>query len=572
MSKTIKHSLDARKASASLKEISPLIEKAYLFAEKAHSGQERKSGEPYINHSLATAWTLHSWKLDESTIAAGLLHDVVEDTPVTEEELQAAFGDEIAFLVDGVTKLSNVKYKGHERQVENLRKMILAMAEDLRVLLIKLADRQHNMQTLDALPVNKRKRIALETMDIYAPLAYRLGMQKLSGELEDLAFPYIYPSEYKWLIKNLRYRYDEREAYLKRIQPAIEKALRDVGVEVVSMSFRAKRYSSLYRKLLRYEMDIDRIYDLVALRIIVKSIEDCYSSLGAIHNLWPPMPGRIKDYIAMPKPNGYRSLHTTVISLENKLVEFQIRTEQMHQEAENGIAAHWAYEQVKGTKRYIKRKAVKADKKEIRWIEQLRSWQKEFSNSQEFIDSLKIDFLQDRIFAITPRGDVIDLPEGSTPVDFAYHVHTKIGDECVGAKINGVMVPLDHKLKSSDVVEIITQKGKKPSRNWADFVMTNTAKGHIRDSLRDTKHSLRIEPERKIELKIKTTDRIGLLNEISGIISRSHINIASMVSQPHKGYQLMKITCATDNKDKIRKVILKIKSLKEVKEIYYRFV
>jgi GTP pyrophosphokinase len=310
----------------------------------------------------------------------------------------------------------------------------------------------------------------------------------------------------------------------------------------------------------------------VALRIIVKTVEDCYSALGAIHNLWPPMPGRIKDYIAMPKPNGYRSLHTTVISLENKLVEFQIRTEQMHQEAENGIAAHWAYEQIKGTKKYVKRKSVKADTKEIRWIDQLRSWQKEFSNSQDFIDSLKIDFLKDRIFAITPRGDVLDLPQGSTPVDFAYHVHTDVGDQCVGAKINGVMVPLDYKLKSSDVVEIITQKGKKPSPDWNEFVMTSTAKGHIRDALRGTKHSLRIEPDKKTELKIKTTDRIGLLNEISGIISRSHINMVSVVSQPRKGYHLIKIICATNNKDKIGKVILKIKSLKEVKEIDYRFV
>ena len=572
MAKTAKESVDVHKMVASVTKVSPLVQKAYTFAKDAHKGQKRKSGEPYINHSLATAQTLKDWGLDESTIASGLLHDVVEDTPVTEDQLKEAFGEEIAFLVDGVTKLSNVKYRGHERQVENLRKMILAMAEDLRVVLIKLADRRHNMQTLDALPANKRRRIALETMDVYAPLAYRLGMQKLSGELEDLAFPYVNPSEYKWLIKNLHYRYEEKEAYLKRIQPAVQKALKEADINVVSMNFRAKRYSSLYRKLLRYEMDIDRVYDLVAFRIVVKTVEDCYSALGAIHNLWPPMPGRIKDYIAMPKPNGYRSLHTTVISLENKLVEFQIRTEQMHKEAENGIAAHWAYEQVKGTKKYKKRKAVKADKKEIRWIEQLRSWQNEFASSQEFIDSLKIDFLKDRIFAITPRGDVIDLPQGATPVDFAYHVHTEIGNQCVGAKVNGVMVPLDHQLKSSDVVEIITQKGKKPSPNWANFAVTSTAKGHIRDALKGTKHSLSIEPDRKTELKIKTNDRIGLLNQITGIISRSHINIISVISEPRKGYHLIKIVCATDKKDKVAKVILKIKSLKEVKEIDYRFV
>src|SRR3989338_4740154 len=384
-----------------LGETTPLIEKAYQFALKAHVGQKRKNGEPYINHSVETARTLMDWRLDEATIAAGLLHDVVEDTPVTEAQLKEEFGEEISSLVDGVTKISHVKYRGHERQIENLRKMILAIAQDLRVLLIKLADRLHNMRTLDALPAPKKSRIALETIEIYAPLAYRLGMQKISGELEDLAFPYTYPSEYRWLIKKLEYKYEAMEKYLDRIRPSVEKALKDASIEVVSLDYRAKSYASLYRKLLRYEMDIDRVYDLVAFRIIVKNVEYCYATLGVIHNLWTPMPGRIKDYIAIPKPNGYRSLHTTVICLEERLVEFQIRTEQMHREAENGIAAHWAYEESKGTKSHARRKAIRAVSQEVKWVEQLRAWQNETSTSEGFIDSLKVDFLRDRIFVIT---------------------------------------------------------------------------------------------------------------------------------------------------------------------------
>ena len=550
----------------------PLIEKAYVFASKAHLGHKRKNGEPYINHCIETARTLIDWKLDESTIAAGLLHDVVEDTPATEAELKAEFGEEVSSLVDGVTKISHVKYRGHERQVENLRKMILAMAQDLRVLLIKLADRLHNMRTLDALPAPKRARIALETMDIYAPLAYRLGMQKISGELEDLAFPYTYPSEYRWLIKKLEYRYESMEKYLDRIRPSVEKALKEAGVEVVSLDYRAKRYASLYRKLLRYEMDIDRVYDLVAFRIIVKNVEDCYATLGVIHNLWTPMPGRIKDYIAIPKPNGYRSIHTTVICVDNRLVEFQIRTEQMHRESENGIAAHWAYEESKGTKNYTRKKAIKAASQEIKWVEQLRSWQNETTNSEGFIDSLKVDFLKDRIFAITPRGDVIDLPQGATPIDFAYHIHSQIGNQCISAKVNGDIAPLDYKLKSSDIVEIMTQKGKKPSSDWLNFAITSNARNPIKNALKGTRHNLRIERKVHVELRVTAINRMDLLNDITGIISRSHVNVTKVQSEPKRGVQFVKIVCETNDKTKIMKLIIKIKALKEVKKVDYRFV
>lgn len=556
---------------------SDLVSRAYEFSERAHKGQKRVSQEPYFNHCVATAEELAKWGLDEATVAAGLLHDVIENTECTAEDVEKEFGADIRWLVEGVTKLGTVKYRGVEGQVENLRKLILAMAEDLRVIFIKLADRLHNMKTLDALAPVKQKRIALETMEIYAPLAYRLGMQRLSGELEDLAFPYVYPEEYQWLILNVKGRYEEREAYLKRIRPIVESALQEANVPIVTIDFRAKRYSSLYKKLLRYEMDLDKIHDLVAFRIIVGTIEDCYAALGIIHSLWPPLPGRIKDYIAMPKPNGYRSLHTTVFCVERQPVEFQIRTEEMHQEVENGIAAHWAYVESKGGKNYTRHRSPLADTKEIAWVEQLRAWQKQFPDSKGFIDSLKIDFLKDRIFAITPKGEVVDLPQGATPVDFAYHIHTDIGNQCVGAKVNGKIVPLDYELRSSDIVEIITQRGKKPSPSWLEFIKTSTARGHIREALR--KRGFRSVifkevPRKRTELKITASDRVGLMKDVLSIIARAHINIVSVDSGPKKrgGFHLIKLVCDTGDKDKVWKIILKLKTLKEIKEIDYRFV
>jgi len=566
------------KATTLLTSKSDLIQRAYSFAEKAHKGQKRKSGEPYFNHCLKTAEELARWKLDETTIAAGLLHDVIENTDYTVGDIEREFGSDVKHLVEGVTKLGTVKYRGVETQVENLRRLILAMAEDIRVILIKLADRLHNMRTLGALPPAKQKRIALETMEIYAPLAYRLGMQKISGELEDLSFPYVYPTEYRWLLANVKGRYEKREAYLMKIRPLVLKALKENRIEPVAIDFRAKRYASLYKKLLRYEMDIDKIHDLVAFRIIVKTIEDCYAALGVIHNLWPPVPGRIKDYIAMPKPNGYRSIHTTIICTEGEFVEFQIRTDQIHQEVENGIAAHWAYVETKGTKNYSRRFATLATNKEIAWVEQLRAWQKQFTDPKEFIDSLKIDFLKDRIFAITPKGEVIDLPQGATPVDFAYHVHTDVGNECVGAKVNGKIVPLDYELHSSDIIEILTQKNKKPSPSWLEFVKTATAKGHIRDTLRKSGLHGRILSEKRkkqAELKITAAHQFGLMKKISSILSRSHVNVISVdstASRRRGSFYLIKIRCDTDDKDKIWKIILKLKTLKEIKEIDYRFV
>lgn len=554
-----------------------LIARAYKLAKEAHSGQKRESGEPYFEHVLETAEILNRWHLDEPTIAAGLLHDVVEDTKISIEQIRQEFGEEIAFLVNGLTKLKEkVRYRHtSEARVENLRKMIIALSEDLRVVFIKLADRLHNMRTLSALPPARQKRIAQETSEIYAPLAYRLGMQNLSGELQDLAFPYLYPAESKWLRENMKERYEERMAYLRKIKPEVDLLLKKHTISPIAIDFRAKRYSSLYQKLLRHNMDIERIYDLVAMRIIVETVSQCYAVLGAIHEKWPPLPGRIKDYIAMPKPNGYRSLHTTVIGPENRIIEFQIRTQEMHEENENGIAAHWIYEQ-KRNKEGGRMDPMKLTK-EIQWVQQLRNWQKKYLESSaspdDFLKAMKIDFFRDRIFAITPAGEVIDLPVGSTPIDFAYQIHSEIGDSCVGAKVNGQIVPLDYELHSGDVVQILTQKGKKPAEDWLKFVKTSIAREHIKSALKQKNRLLRQSPSRS-EFTIVAQNRIGLIKDISAIIARSHINILSIntPNQPSSSFATIKIQCGVVDKTKIEKLILKLKSLKEIKEINYRLL
>ena len=548
-----------------------LIRRAFVFSQKAHQGQKRKSGESYFNHAYETAFKTVQWQLDSPTIAAALLHDVVEDVGIDLEEIKKEFGEEIAFLVDGVTKLGRLKYRGIEAQAENLRKMVLALSKDLRVVLIKLADRLHNMKTLSAIPPQKQKRVALETSEIYAPLAYRLGMQDLAGELEDLAFSYLHHEEYQWLLQNIKERYEERQNYLEKVKPIVEKVLKENNIEPLKIDFRAKHYSSLYKKLLRYDMNLEQIYDLVALRIIVKTIEECYAALGIIHQLWPPLPGRIKDYIALPKPNGYRSLHTTVFCLDNKPIEFQIRTLEMHEQAENGIAAHWAYEQKKGTKEYLEEKPIFANKKELLWVQQLKNWQKDFFDSGEFLQSLKIDFFKDRIFAITPRGEVIDLPLGATPVDFAYGIHSEVGNQCIGARINNRIVPLDYQLQSGDMVEILVQKSKKPSQSWLKFVKTGYAKKKIKSALRESSMLVR-KGNFQTEFKITVADRIGILKDISSAISRSHINIVK-ISMPETGhFPDLRIRCDLNDKKKIEKLILRLKKIKGVKEINYKLV
>ncbi len=377
--------------------------------------------------------------------------------------------------MQGVTKLGKLRYQGMDRYLENLRKMFLAMAEDVRVVLIRLADRLHNMQTLSYVPEHKRERIARETLEIYAPLADRLGMGKLKGTLEDLAFPFISPGEYTALVKMVKNRLTAKETYLSKVKYKLGEELKKEGMKNVVMDARVKRLYSLHKKLCKYNNNFDDIYDLVALRVIVNNLEECYLTLGTIHKLWKPLPGTIKDYIALPKPNGYQSIHTTVFCLDGEITEFQIRTAQMHEEAENGIAAHWAYAE------QGKLKTGGRVTKKIAWITQMREWQKETSGTVEFLESLKIDVFKNRIFVFTPKGDVIDLPDGATPVDFAYLVHSEVGNHCNGAKVNNKMVPLDYQLKNGERCEIITQKNKKPSKSWLDFVKTNYAKSRIKN-------------------------------------------------------------------------------------------
>lgn len=460
-----------------------LIGRAFAFSEKAHKAQARKTGDPYFTHVLATAEILREWKMDDATIAAGLLHDTVEDTGVPLETIKKEFGADVAFLVDGVTKLGHLKYRGAENKAENFRKMILALSEDLRVIFIKLADRLHNMQTLGALPHEKQHRIAQETDEIYASLAYRLGMHDLSGELQDLAFPYLHPKEYEWLLTAAKEQYDERLRYLENVKPQVEILLKEHDLHPLAIEIRAKRYASLYKKLTRRGMDITKIYDLAAMRVILETVPECYAALGVIHEKWPPIASRMKDYIRVPKPNAYRSLHTTVAGPDNMTIEIQIRTKEMHDENEYGVAAHWLYDK----KRRGESVSGKKLAHELTWVQQLKDWQEHFGKDESpeaFLEAMKVNFFTDRIFAVTPKGDAVDLPLGATPIDFAYHIHSEIGNAATGAKVNGMQAALDRTLKSGDVVEILTQKGKRPSEEWLRFAKTPMARDHIKTALR----------------------------------------------------------------------------------------
>jgi GTP diphosphokinase / guanosine-3',5'-bis(diphosphate) 3'-diphosphatase len=467
----------------------------FTFAEKAHQGQLRKSGEPYIIHSLHVAKILSEIGMDEKTIASGLLHDVPEDTAITLEDVRVAFGDEVAYLVDGVTKLGKIKLRGSKEEVylENLRKMFLAMAQDIRVVIIKLADRLHNMRTLEHLAPEKQQRIARETMDIYAPIANRLGIGEIKVELEDICFMYLQPENYAET-KAIQETYLHKgESYMHAIVDLFKEQLADAKIQVTDIHGRTKGLYRLFQKLKKHDMDINRIYDLLAIRIIVPDIADCYEALGIIHREYRPMVGRIKDYISLPKPNGYQSLHTTIFGPEGRIIEVQIRTQKMHDEAEYGIAAHWMYtEREKPSWRNIfsKRKAKNEDTKqvpkELAWVNQLRDWQHEIGRDDaEFLEGLKIEFFKNHIFAFTPKGDIIELPEEATPIDFAYAIHSEVGNRAVGAKANGKMVPLDYQIQNAQVIEILTVKEKKkPSLDWLKFVKTSGAKSHIQRELR----------------------------------------------------------------------------------------
>ena len=463
-----------------------LILEAFYFAKAAHQGQKRLSGEDYIVHPLRAALILSHLNVDAESIAACLLHDVIDDTKVSSQKLEGKFGEEISFLVKGVSKLGKIRLpkqnlgigpieKRNEKPIsseaENLRRMFFAMAEDIRVIIIKLADRAHNMETLEFIPKDKQKRVALETLEIFAPIASRLGIQTIKTKLENLAFPYLYPKEYQWLTENVKERHLEAKKYLEKAKFFLEKNLKEEGVDFVRIQSRLKSYFSLYQKLLRYEMNFDRICDLVALRVIVKDVKACYEVLGTIHKIWRPLPGRIKDYIAFPKSNGYQSLHTTVFCQEGKIIEVQIRSEEMHEIAERGICAHWA------TKEGID---LRKRGERFSWIKDLANWQKENPAGEKYLNDLKIDFFKNRIFILTPKGDIIDLPEGACPIDFAYAVHSEIGNHCVGAKVNGKIIPLSNRLRNGDVVEVLIDKNRKPSRDWLKFVKTGMARSHIR--------------------------------------------------------------------------------------------
>ena len=546
-----------------------LIKAAYELAWIAHRDQKRAGGEPYIQHPLAVALELVKMNLDTETVAAALLHDVVEDTPYTLEQIEERFGKTVAFLVNGVTKLDKIKYHGAQGKAENLRKMFLAMAADIRVVLIKLADRYHNMQTLGAKPEEDRKRIALETLEIYAPIANRLGMGELKGQLEDLAFKHLQPKEYETLENEVEERYEAHKKYIRKLEPVLFDLLKKEGVVPIEINARAKHFYSLYKKLLRQQMNFDKIHDLVAARIIVKNVEDCYLALGVIHQTWKPVPGLIKDYIAMPKPNGYQSLHTSVFGPEGKITEIQIRTPEMHTQAENGIAAHWAYKEAK-----FKGEPLKITKKELSWIEQLREWQTAIRGTDEFFESLKIDFFKDRIFVLTPLGDVLDLPDGATPVDFAYQIHSTVGHECTGAKVNGKISTLDAKLESGDMVEILTQKGKRPSADWLNFVKTNLAKERIRSAVRAKERNIAPIKEKKtapIEMKLTVKDRIGMLKDISNVIAAKKINIISMnTDNRNPGFPTLNLSLDPKYKNKLQKLVLELKKTKGVEEVNYK--
>lgn len=458
-----------------------VIRRAYAFAQAAHGEQKRATGEPYIIHPLATASTLASMRLPTNIIVAGLLHDVPEDTPKTLEDIEQAFGADVASMVAGITKLGKIKYRGIDRYLENLRKMFLAVAADVRVVFIKFADRLHNLQTLEAIPPKKQYRIALESLEIFAPIANRLGMDEMKGLLEDAAFRYVYPKEYEW-VKNLAQTVREgKQEYVEHIMEETRKTLKEAGFPHIRVQGRAKQLYSLYKKLLKNDRNIARIYDITAIRVITQNVADCYAVLGIIHSRWTPLKGRIKDYIAQPKPNGYRSLHTTVFCEGGEIVEFQIRTEEMHAENEFGIAAHWSYDEHK--QRYLSKPT-----KMPNWVNELADIQEELADQSQSLQSLeemKIDIFRDRIFVFTPKGDVIDLPEQSTCVDFAYAVHTAIGNTCTGAKVNEEVAPLDRVLKNGDMVEILVDKNRKgPNPDWAKFVRTRHAKAEIRQYAR----------------------------------------------------------------------------------------
>lgn len=503
--------ISAMKISPSQDEVS-LVAKAYNFAEKVHENQKRYSGEPYFTHTTETAKKLAELGMEPSTIAAGLLHDVLEDGNVPPSEIEAQFGKDVLFLVEGVTKLGKIRYHGSVRHNESLRKLFVAMSQDVRVLIIKLADRLHNMETLKYVPEHKRVRIAEETLEIYAPIAYRLGIRKLQRELENLSFPYVHPNEYKEIETIVKGRKKEDAQRLEKFHKSIIKALAKAGLTKIKTDYRIKSTFSLYKKYLRKEKNIEKIYDILAIRIIVPTVEDCYKVLGTIHATWRPLPGRIKDYIAFPKPNGYRAIHTTIFTGDGSIIDVHIKTDEMQKESEYGIASHLTYKGEFGKNEGKDNPALawfswitqllprlfnigrnSAGQKYISsvkgtdipaWIKELAEYQSSLATEKDdYIDNLKADFFEERIFVFTPQGDVVDLPIHSTPIDFAYSIHSDIGDHMAGAKVNGKLASFDSSLKNGDIVEIIVKPSSVPTQKWLEIIKTSLARRHIKAAL-----------------------------------------------------------------------------------------
>lgn len=481
-----------------------LLTRAYDVAEKAHKGQARLSGEPYVEHPLAVATILADLHLDVDTLVAALLHDTVEDTTLNSDDIAAQFGDDVAKLVEGVTKLGKIHVHTREQaQAENIRKMLVAMAEDIRVVLIKLGDRLHNMRTVSAHSTERRLRISRETLDIFAPLAHRLGMWQIKDELEDLAFAQLEPENYRTIDSQITAKWQEREAFVKDISEIVQKELDRVGI-AGEVSGRPKHVYSVFEKMRKSHKELDEIYDLVAVRVLVDSVKDCYGVLGIIHTLWKPIPGRFKDYIAMPKGNGYQSLHTTVVSHSGEPMEVQIRTRDMHRTSEFGVAAHWQYKEATD-------QTVRFDER-FGWLRLLMDWQKEVLDAEAFVDTVKVDIFQDEVFVFTPKGDVRSLPMGSTPVDFAYRVHTDVGHHCIGAKVNARMVSLDYRLQNGDIVEVLTTKGSHgPSRDWLSFVKTSSAREKIRSWFKKERRDENVQKGRELlDKELRRMCQVGL--------------------------------------------------------------
>jgi GTP diphosphokinase / guanosine-3',5'-bis(diphosphate) 3'-diphosphatase len=518
-----------------------LIRKAWEFCVQHHEGQMRASGEPYIVHPLEVAEVLAEMKLDATAIAAGLLHDAVEDTPATSEEIETAFGDQVAHIVEGVTKIDKIQFANREdRQAENVRKMLLAMVSDVRVVLIKLADRLHNMRTLEHLSPDRQEAIARETMDIYAPLAHRLGMGKVRGELEDLAFRYTDPVSYEKVAAAVESRRSEGEQFLKGVEDTLTEQLRENGIRA-RVEWRIKRMYSIYQKIERSKVSFDQVYDLLAIRVITQDVASCYAVFGLIHTLWRPVPGRIKDFIAIPRANRYQSLHTTVIGDRGHQFEVQIRTEEMHRIAEEGIAAHWKYKAGDSV-------VTQRDEERLNWIRQLVEWQKEMTDPNEFLSSLKMDLYPDEVYTFTPKGKVVVVPADASPVDFAYTIHTEVGHTCVGAKVNGRMVPLRAKLHNGDIVEIVTQKDHKPSRDWLTFVKSPRARNKIKHWLNEDQRRRAVDIGRKLlerearKFKVpmsQITDQdLGRIAGEYGVATAADL-LATLGQGKHTAYQVL---------------------------------